>query len=86
MKFKRPHKVPWRVVEGKAVLVSVKNSQILVFNEVGTAIWEFLDKERTVDDIVGHLLSEFDADKVTAEKDTNEFLNDLQKKEIVDVG
>ncbi|MGB2631045.1 MAG: PqqD family protein [Candidatus Omnitrophota bacterium] len=85
MKYKRPHKVPWRVVEGKAVLVSVKNSQVLVFNEVGTSIWEFLDKERTVDDIVGHLLSEFDTDRSVAEKDAKGFLDSLQEKEIIDV-
>ncbi|MGD2278797.1 MAG: PqqD family protein [Candidatus Omnitrophota bacterium] len=85
MTYKRPHKVPWRVLEDKAVLVSIKNSQVVVFNEVGTAIWNFLDKERTIDEVTDHLVSEFDTDKETAGKDAKAFLEDLQKKDLVDV-
>jgi hypothetical protein len=86
MNYRRNHKVPWRIVEGKAVLVSVNNSKVVVFNEVGTSVWSFLDKERTFDDIVDHIASEFEADKTAVAKDVEAFLGELKEKEVLEIG
>ena len=86
MTYKRAHRVPWRVVEGKAVLISVRNSEVMVLNEIGTEIWTFLDRKRSRDDIVEHLFSKFDAERTAIENDVDSFLDNMREKEIVDVG
>ncbi|MBD3427007.1 MAG: PqqD family peptide modification chaperone [Candidatus Omnitrophica bacterium] len=85
MTYKRAHRVPWRLVEDKAVLVSVKNSQVMVLNQVGTEIWNYLEQGKSSDEIVDHILSVFDVDRETAEKDVREFLADMQQRETLDV-
>lgn len=80
MKYKRAHKVPWRVVDGKAVLVSVQNSEVMVLNETGTEIWSFLSEGRTLDDIVEHLTEVCDCDRGSCSADAEEFISEMTKK------
>ncbi|MFC1548578.1 PqqD family protein [Candidatus Omnitrophota bacterium] len=84
MMYKRAHRVPWRIVDDKAVLVSVKNSEVMVLNEVGTEIWTFMEEKRNLDQIIEHVLSTFDTDKETAEDDVRNFLEDMKEKEALD--
>jgi len=83
--YKRHYHVPWREIEKKAVVVSVKDNEVVVFNELGTEIWKFIKSERKINEIVNHILSLFDSDKKTIKKDVECFLKDLQEKEILDV-
>jgi len=85
MGYKRAHKVPWRIVDEKAVLVSVDNSEVLVLNEVGSEIWKYLDAERTEQDIVEHLSGLFASDEDTIRKDLADFVNELSAKEVISV-
>lgn len=85
MLYKRAHRVPWRVVDGKAVLVSVVNSEVMVLNDVGTEIWTYLDEKRSPDQIVEHVFSVFESDKGTIENDVTSFIEDMKKKEALDV-
>jgi hypothetical protein len=84
MLYKRAHRVPWRIVDGKAVLVSIANSEVMVLNDTGTEIWGFLSEERGFEDIVEHLLSVYECDRADARKDVDEFIKDLTAKEAID--
>jgi len=83
--YKRYYHVPWREIEKKAVVVSVKNNEVIVFNEVGTEIWKFIKSEKKVNEIADHILSLFESDKNTVKKDVESFLKDLQEREMLDV-
>jgi hypothetical protein len=83
--YKRYYHVPWREIEKKAVVVSVKDNEVIVFNEVGTEIWKFIKSERKINEIVRHVLSLFDSDKKTVKEDVESFLKDLQEREMLDV-
>ena len=83
--YKRHYHVPWREIEKKAVVVSVKDNEVVVFNEVGTEIWKFIKSERKINEIVNQVLSLFDSDKNTVKKDVESFLKDLQEREMLDV-
>lgn len=84
MKYKRAHKVPWRVVDGKAVLVSVPNSEVMVLNDTGTEIWDFLSEGRTLDEIVEHLVTVFECDRGSCSGDAEDFIAEMTKKGAVD--
>ncbi len=83
--YKRHLHVPWREIEKKAVVVSVKDNEVVVLNAVGTEIWKFIKSERKINEIVNHILSLFDSDKKTVKKDVESFLKDLQEREMLDV-
>lgn len=85
MLYKRSPSVPWRVVDGKAVLVNVKKSEVLVLNETGTEIWSFLNQKRTIDEIAEHLYSVFDASQEDIQRDAISFVEDMLEKVLLNV-
>jgi len=60
-------------------------SELHNFNDVGTRIWELIDGEHTVADIVQVLTAEYEVDKGTAQADVLEFLGVLQEKDLIRV-
>jgi len=60
-------------------------SELHNFNDVGTRIWELIDGERSVEDIVGVVTEEYEVDEATARTDVLEFLAALQEKDLIRV-
>ena len=85
MTYKRSRLVPWRVVEGKAVLVSVKRSEVIVLNDIGTQIWVFLEGKKNLNEIVENVHFSFEADRETIKNDVVSFLENMREKEVLDV-
>lgn len=57
---------------------------IYTFNEVGGAIWERLDGERSVSDIARSIADEFDVDEATALADALRLLAVLEDEGLVE--
>jgi methyltransferase-like protein len=71
-----------RKTDNEYVLVPVTNNiadmnSVFTLNETGSYIWEKIDGTRTVKDIVNELITEYDIDRETAEKDVNGFVTDM---------
>jgi coenzyme PQQ biosynthesis protein PqqD len=80
-KVTRDENVAWRIIGDEAVLLSAEDSSVHSLDAVGTRIWELCDGEKTVSEIVDQVVSEFEVDRETAEKDVVEFIEELMKKE-----
>ena len=76
--------VPWRIIEGEAVIVNVDESEVIHLNPVGAEIWNSIDGKKSVGEIVDHICEQFEVDKQTAKRDTLEFLKKLVKKKAVE--
>jgi len=76
-------RVPWRIIEGEAVLVKVDSGEVIHLNEVAAEIWKVIDGKRQISEIVGHILSHFDVSREEAEKDTLDFLKSLLDKNLI---
>jgi len=83
--YHRAHRVPWRTVEEKAVLISVENSEVMVLNEVGSYIWDFLNEGKTLSQITEHVSEAFDSDEENIEQEVLSFLDDMKDRGAVDV-
>ena len=70
-------KVPWRIIEGEAILVGVDKGEVIHLNGPAAFIWDAIDGTRTINDIVDHIAAEFDVEKHVAEKDVVEFIEIL---------
>jgi len=74
-KYKRNPDVSWRTIEGQAVLIHNRNSEVIVVNEVGTLIWERFDEG--LESILRNIQETFDVSRPEAEQDARGFLEDL---------
>jgi hypothetical protein len=65
-----------RVIGGKAVVISIDQNQVHVFNSVGTRVWELADG-RSIDSIVEAIVDEFEVEQAQAARDVRLFAERL---------
>ena len=75
-----------RVIGGEAVIVIAEENLVKVLNEVGSRIWELTDGTRTVREIAEVIYTEYEIDKDQAEQDVVEFVEELEKSNMVTLG
>ena len=83
-RFEKSDRIVARRISEAFVLVPIhaQSSDIDGFfrlNEVGTEIWELVDRTRTVGEIRDTLVDRFDVQPDVARDDLIEFLNELEK-------
>lgn len=79
--FKKNPDVSWQVVEGQAVLIHNRLGEIHVLNEVGSIVWENLEKG--VDEIVRIILKDYDVEEDVARNDVENFINELKEAQAI---
>jgi hypothetical protein len=70
------------------VLVPVANNiadmnSLYTLNETGAFIWEHINGENCVEDIINEMTTEYEVDFVTASNDVFLFINDMRKYLII---
>jgi hypothetical protein len=71
--------VSYEVVEGQAVVIDPEGRELITLNEVGTQIWEQLDGERGVTELVDALLGNFEGvSREQFEADVVAYLDELR--------
>lgn len=72
-------------LDGRVVLLSIENGEYYNMNEVGTRVWELLERPHTVSALIEALLAEFEVEPATCEREVMEFLTQLQKDKLLRV-
>jgi hypothetical protein len=75
-----------RIVDNEAVLVLAGKGEVKVLNEVGARIWSLVDGHRSIKEIAGVIIAEFDISQSEAERDALAFIQQLADKEILSAG
>ena len=75
--------VPWRVIEGEAIVLDLDEGEVLRLNPVGVEIWNAIDGTRTVGEIVAHICRTFEVSQRTARRDVHRFLEELLRYDLV---
>ena len=73
----RSQRVQWREFGSEAILLDPSTGEFAQINEIGAAIWRFIDGKRTVGDIADALLDEFDALPADVARDVQAFITEL---------
>jgi hypothetical protein len=86
----RSPSVVTRKTGNEYVLVPVANNiadmdSVYTLNETGSFIWEQINGEKTVEEIVTLVTGEYDIDIETAEKDVLDFITNMSKYLIIRV-
>ena len=73
----------YRIYDGQATVVLPGRSEINVLNEIGSLIWDRIDGERTVGQILQAVLDAYEIDSEQARSDMLDFLSSLQEHGMV---
>lgn len=65
-----------RVIDGKAVVITIDQNELHVLNSVGTRVWELADG-RPLDAIVEQIVREFEVEPARAAEDVRAFAEQL---------
>ena len=83
--LKRKEEILSSDMDGETVMMSVENSEYYSLSPVGTRIWEIVEKEISYKDLISQLMSEYNIDIDTCKSDTEEFINELINKGLVEL-
>lgn len=83
VRLRRDPKVPFQEIEGQAVIVVPARREVHQLDEVGTFLWGCLREERTLEELVAMVCSEFEVSQDRAEKDIHTFIAVLEEKGLV---
>ena len=73
----------WRVIEGEAVILSLETKVLRGLNPVGSRVWELIDGQRSVEEIVGVIVEEFDVAPQEAARDVRGFVQEILDRGLV---
>jgi len=66
-------------------MMSVENGKYYGLDDIGSRIWELIERPVKVSDLIDTLLERFDVDRETCEIDVLKFLNELNEDKILAV-
>ena len=70
-------------VEGEGVLLQMDRASYYGLNEIGTAVWKYLQEGKSLIEISGLLLGEYDVSEDELNHDLLELMNDLIGENLV---
>lgn len=73
----------WRIIEGEAVILCMETKVLRSLNPLGSRVREMIDGERSMDEIVGQIVREFDVEPGRAAEDVGAFVQELLDKGLV---
>jgi coenzyme PQQ biosynthesis protein PqqD len=69
--------------QGQTVLLRLADGGYYALDEVGAAIWELCDGQRSIGEIVVALCDEFDAPEAVVTADALEFIGELRREQLL---
>lgn len=80
----RVSRLPWRIVDKRAIVIQPKKGQVHELNETATFLWQLSDGSKDRDQIVYALCENFDIDTLQAQADYQEFFLQLEEKKLIE--
>jgi len=84
MIYRKNPDVVYRVIAGEAILIPISREtqgagRMLTLNETGAFIWERLDGEHRLEEILEAIRTEFEVEEETARRDLLELISSLEE-------
>lgn len=82
---RRLEDLPFQDMDGKVVIVHPARKKVLLLNEVGSRIWEILERRLTVGELVQNLLREYEVSEDQVEEEVCRFLARLRQGGLIEI-
>jgi Coenzyme PQQ synthesis protein D (PqqD) len=73
----------YRIYDGRATIVLPDHAEVDVLNEIGSRIWDQIDGQRSLGQILESVLEEYDVSPEQGRKDLFEFVATLHQHHMV---
>ena len=70
-------------LSGEKVMIDFDSGKYFMIKGTGNDIWDYIQEEITVDDIIKKLLSEYDVSEAECEESVDEFLTKLKEYDFI---
>ena len=81
-----PRKSPnsaYRIYDGQATIVMPDRSEVNILNPIGSLVWDRMDGNRSVADLIEAVVQEYEIEPEQARRDVLEFLESLREHGMV---
>lgn len=82
--FQRRKEIVFTYIDNEIMLLHPDSGKYYSFNKVGAYIWELLSEPISYEKIIAELLIKFDVEKSQCESDTQNFLQSLLEKNMIE--
>ena len=83
MRPERIEPLPWREIDGRAIIIHAASGEIIELNSTATLLWKEADGALTIDEIAEIAAEAFEIDPPTAKQDAIEFYRELESRGLV---
>ncbi|MGL4992152.1 MAG: lasso peptide biosynthesis PqqD family chaperone [Sarcina sp.] len=84
MIFKRNENIDVSELDGQKVMMNIELGKYLMLNEVGSAIWDCIDGQNSIEKIVDTLMGEYDIQKDECTKSVVDYMERLKELELIE--
>lgn len=81
--LKRGEKHVFNEVDGELVMMNIETGEYISMNSTGKAIWNLLENETSLENLLSSLEKDYDVDSEILSKDVLPFIEKLRKKDIL---
>ena len=74
-----------RIIEQEAIVILPAQGQVKVLSEVGARIWDLVDGQRTISDLIDIICEEYEVKREEVEKDTMDFVQRLIDVQLLEI-
>lgn len=83
--YQPDEKCPVRQLEGGMVVMAPSGAQTHTLDEMGTFIWQQLDGERNLDEILRAIQNQYEVNHAEAERDLQDFVAQMVAADIIQI-
>lgn len=79
----RENGVTWQEIDGELVILDLVSSTYLTTNGSGAFVAKLLETDRSAEDLTTALVTEYGVERAVAARDTEAFLEELRRRELL---
>jgi PqqD family protein of HPr-rel-A system len=84
--FRRDSALPFQTMDSETIVVDPRTREVHLLNETAARIWDLLETEQTLPDLLSALASEYQADGDDLQREVETFVAALTEKGLVKQG
>lgn len=72
-------------MDGEKVMLNIDNGNYYNLGEMGGVIWEMIKEPNSVDNLINHLLLEYEVDRIDCKNQVSLFINKLYSEGLISI-